>query len=56
MTVQGGRRPTSPPRIFDEVTKSCLKQVTSTPRTTKSTTWEVRRKKQAANEKKKDIL
>ena len=44
VTVRGGRRPNEPPSIFDEIPKSCLKQVKEKQRRTKLSSSEARAK------------
>ena len=50
VSVKGGMRPKEPPSIFPGVPKSVLKQVTSAPRPTSSTSESRAKKVQAANE------
>lgn len=51
VTVQGGgKRPTLPPSIFPGVPKSCVKQTSTTPRTTKSATADARSEKQVRDD------
>ena len=50
VSVKGGKRPKEPPSIFHGVPKSVLKQVTSVPRPTSSTSESRAKKVQAANE------
>ncbi|KAI6648188.1 hypothetical protein LOD99_11997 [Oopsacas minuta] len=50
VSVKGGKRPKEPPSIFPGVPKSVLKQVTSAPRPTSSTSESRAKKVQAAYE------
>ena len=46
VTIRGGRRPSQPCSIFPGVSKSCLKEVHESQRTTQNSTVEVRQQKQ----------
>ena len=50
VSVKGGKRPKEPPSRFPGIPKSFLKQVTSAPRPTSSTSESRAKKVQAANE------